>query len=316
MIKLTSALLDGCLYNLNDTLKEEGKFNYTTEWGTVEITAALIADVGLYIIEFDSNEVCSVTVEMNTASLMLNFTLSGQYQLVSDNQIYCAESTHQGLISTDDLRLTLMFQGYLKIFTVCFPKNSLREVLIDDLRKDQLSLLESFRPNTAQMNQAIGSIIDNMGKKGRHHIYVEAKVLELLSLELEQLETLSGQSRNLLWKEQDQDRIRQAKAIIEQNLISPCSLIELAHKVGLNDFKLKKGFREVLGTTVFGYLYDLRMEKAATLLKEGKLVRHVAYEVGYKNAHHFTVAFKKKFGYLPSKVSRFLGLCFLCISIY
>jgi AraC-like DNA-binding protein len=316
MIKLTSAFMNDCLDNLNYTLKEKGKFNCTTKWGSVEITAALIADVRLFIIEFDSNEVCSVTVEMNRASLMLNFTLLGQYQLLSENQKYCAECTHEGLVSTDDLRSTLMFQGHLKIFIICFQENSLKQAVIDDLCRNHLSLLQLVRPITAQMSQVIQGIMDNMGKKGRHHIYAEAKVLELLSLELEQLETLSGQPGNQLWKEQDQDRIRQAKMIIEQNLINPCSLIELAHKVGLNDFKLKKGFREVLGTTVFGYLYDLRMNKATLLLKEGKLVRDVAYEVGYKNAHHFTVAFKKKFGYLPSKVTHFLGLCFLYISVY
>jgi AraC-like DNA-binding protein len=314
MIKLTLPFMGDREYHLNDILREQSRFNYAAEWGSVKVITVTIADIRLFVIEFNSNDKCPVTVEFNIASLMLSFTLSGQYQL--ENQEYCTECTHYGLVSTGNLKLPLLLKGSLRIFTVCFLRDSLKQSIIDDLYRDQNVPLQSIRPTTSPMNQVIATIIDNMGKGGRQHIYAEAKTLELLCLELEQLESLAGQQRNPLWKEQDHDRINKAKTIIEENLLNPCSLIELAHKVGLNDFKLKKGFREVLGTTVFGYLYDLRMNKATVLLKEGKLVRDVAYEVGYKNAHHFTVAFKKKFGYLPSRVGRLLGMCFFCVSFF
>ncbi len=55
---------------------------------------------------------------------------------------------------------------------------------------------------------------------------------------------------------------------------------------------------------VFGHLADLRMEKARQMLGTSRYtVSEVAHEVGYKNAHHFTAAFKKKFGHLPSKMN-------------
>jgi len=316
MIELTLPCIADSRYYLNDFLNKETYFDHITKWGSVRIKAVSVADIRLFTIEFNTDEERSVVLEINALSLVLSFTLSGQYKLVSDNQMLHAESTHQGGISTGYQKLSMRLNGALKIFIVCFLENGLERSPVTELLGNEFTLLQSVRPTTTQMNQVIGSIMDNMGKKGRHHIYAEAKALELLCLELEQLETLTGQQRNQLWKEQDHERINKAKTIIEGNLQNPCSLIELAHKVGLNDFKLKKGFREVLGTTVFGYLNDLRMKKADTLLKEGKLVKDVAYEVGYKNAHHFTVAFKKKFGYLPSKVSNFLGLCFFCISIY
>ncbi|MEN0054645.1 MAG: AraC family transcriptional regulator [Mucilaginibacter sp.] len=310
MITLTQAFIDEYLYTMYDCTKEEPRVDYNAGWGSVSVTAISIVDIGLFVIEFNSHKAMPVAVGMDRASLMLLFTLSGRYQLVNADQVHSAEFTHKGWVSTNDQKLTLMFEGNLKIFAVCFLDCGLKGAMTADLQAGQLNVLQSVRPTTAQMSQTVRSIMDNMGKNGRHHIYAKAKALELLYLEFEQLETLAGQQGNLLWKEEDHDRIHQAKTIIEENLISPCSLIELAHKVGLNDFKLKKGFREVLGTTVFGYLYELRMKKATSLLKEGKLVRDVAYEVGYKNAHHFTVAFKKKFGYLPSKVSHFLGICF------
>lgn len=49
------------------------------------------------------------------------------------------------------------------------------------------------------------------------------------------------------------------------------TLIELSRLIGLNDYKLKKGFKEMFGTTVFGYLREKRLEKAFHLLQEGTM---------------------------------------------
>jgi AraC family transcriptional activator of pyochelin receptor len=83
----------------------------------------------------------------------------------------------------------------------------------------------------------------------------------------------------------------------------PPSLMELARQVGLNDFKLKMGFRRVFGKTVFGYLHELRMERSRLLLEEGKMnVKEVSYAVGYMDSGRFSDAFKKQFGVRPSLV--------------
>jgi AraC family transcriptional regulator, transcriptional activator of the genes for pyochelin and ferripyochelin receptors len=85
----------------------------------------------------------------------------------------------------------------------------------------------------------------------------------------------------------------------------PPSLLTLARQVGLNDFKLKRGFRQVFGTTVFGYLHEHRMERARQLLEERRLnVTAVACTVGYANPSHFAGAFKRKFGVNPSAYLR------------
>jgi len=83
-------------------------------------------------------------------------------------------------------------------------------------------------------------------------------------------------------------------------MVDPPSLLTLAHRVGLNDFKLKRGFREVYQTTVFGYVRMLRMEKALSLLEAGEMnVGEVASATGYSNFGHFSEAFRKRFGVSP-----------------
>jgi AraC family transcriptional regulator, transcriptional activator of the genes for pyochelin and ferripyochelin receptors len=77
-------------------------------------------------------------------------------------------------------------------------------------------------------------------------------------------------------------------------------LIKLARQVGLNDYKLKRGFRQLFGTTVFGYLHAERMEKARTLLMNRQMkVTEVSHTVGYASLPSFSLAFRKRFGVSP-----------------
>jgi AraC-like DNA-binding protein len=306
MIRITSTLPHDYVYHFNDVLTEKVAFNQTGSRGRVGIKTVELAGIRIFVIDVDVYEARPVTVEVSTLCLLMAFTLFAPSK--ADLGFPFREAEHHGLFSSGHLKFRFTLQGSLLLFVVCFLADSLKKSLPAALNHQQLELLQTSRPTTLQMGQVIQGIMLNIDKRGNHHIYFEAKALELLFLELEQVAALAIQQANPFLRSHDVERIYLAKAMVEENLLNPCSLIELAHRVGLNDFKLKKGFREVFGTTVFGYLYDLRMEKAKLLLKNGKPVREVAFEVGYKNAHHFTTAFKKKFGYLPSKINRFLGL--------
>lgn len=133
-------------------------------------------------------------------------------------------------------------------------------------------------------------------------IYLQSKVMELLALHVEQLKpnhSTPPSDRQL--KQEDIDRIHQAKKILCDRVQNPPSLLELSREVGLNDFKLKIGFRQCFDTTVFGYLHHYRMEQARELLERGNLtITGVARAVGYANRSHFAAAFKRKFGVNPS----------------
>jgi AraC-like DNA-binding protein len=89
------------------------------------------------------------------------------------------------------------------------------------------------------------------------------------------------------------------------NLETPPTLSELARIVGINEYKLKRGFKETFGNTVFGYLGDARLEMAKNdLLENKKSVSDISAELGYSSVQHFSNAFKKKFGLSPGKLKR------------
>jgi AraC-like DNA-binding protein len=109
-------------------------------------------------------------------------------------------------------------------------------------------------------------------------------------------------------RQSELDRIHQAKEILLQDIENPPSLLELAHRVGLNDYKLKSLFRQVFGTTVFGYLHQQRMQRAHHLLQTSDLtVTEVANLVGYTSLSAFSTAFKKFYRISPSHL-RAMGL--------
>lgn len=144
--------------------------------------------------------------------------------------------------------------------------------------------------------------------EGRYkELYIKSKIGELLALELDaywqQLSmTRSDVPKIPKLKRIDIERMHQAKEIVLANLKKPCSLIDLAHQVGTNDTYLKRHFKEVFGTTVYGFLQDAKMDMAKKKLQEGHNVSETAFIMGYKHAGHFTRAFKKHFGFSPNQI--------------
>lgn len=138
------------------------------------------------------------------------------------------------------------------------------------------------------------------------NISINSQIYNLIGCVIQQVKEVSlyGVANSTLSME-DIGKIHRAREIIINKIDNPYSLIELSRAVGINDFKLKKGFKEIFGTTVFKYLFDERMERAKTLLlADNLIVSEISSIVGYKNPSHFTNAFKRKFGYSPSELKK------------
>lgn len=93
------------------------------------------------------------------------------------------------------------------------------------------------------------------------------------------------------------------KGWLDIHYLEKLSLPDLARRCLLNEFKLKKGFRQAYGTTVFGYIRQLRMDHASQLLRTGCPVTEAAFALGYEHPQHFSTAYKKYTGYQPFRVS-------------
>ncbi|MEM0991753.1 MAG: AraC family transcriptional regulator [Bacteroidota bacterium] len=157
-------------------------------------------------------------------------------------------------------------------------------------------------PITPEMHWLIQDIL-NCDRKGLFkRLFLEAKVTELLLLQLEQI-SASKKTMHQSLKKVELEKIHAVKDHLKQHLDEPYTILELAHLFGTNEYSLKKNFKATFGTTIFNYWNAIKMNHAKQmLLDESVTIREIADQVGYKNPQHFSTAFKKRFGYSPSQV--------------
>ncbi|MGB0892071.1 MAG: AraC family transcriptional regulator [Flavobacteriaceae bacterium] len=133
-------------------------------------------------------------------------------------------------------------------------------------------------------------------------LYIKGKTYELLSLHFDSGENTNDEYCPFLVDERDVLKIRRAKDIIIDRMTEPPSLQELSNEIGLNLKKLKEGFKQIYGDTVYSFLFDYKMEHARKLLESNIMnVNEVGLQVGYSTSSHFIAAFKKKFGTTPKQ---------------
>jgi len=133
-------------------------------------------------------------------------------------------------------------------------------------------------------------------------LYLKGKVYELLSLYFNKNEDTDIEQCPFLIDEDNIRKIRLAKELILKNISEPPSLQMLSESIGLSLNKLKEGFKQLYGDTVFGYLLDHKMEEARRMLASKNYnVNEVGLKIGYSTSSHFIAAFKKKYGTTPKK---------------
>lgn len=168
-------------------------------------------------------------------------------------------------------------------------------------RQEPTMIRESYMKADSEIKSVIQNLLRCPYADVMKEMYVEAKIHELLLLALSKAPDEGTDQRKSLINDSDIEKIRTVKEHIISHLDNPGSLKEIARLIGINEFKLKLGFRQVFNTTVFGMLFEERMQQATQLLSETQMsIEEIAIRTGYKSHSNFTAAFKKKFGYPPN----------------
>lgn len=138
------------------------------------------------------------------------------------------------------------------------------------------------------------------------NIYVNAQTQMLL---LYSLDCMLGEKQintiacKFLSNEADRDKVLKAREVLIEHIGEPITIKELSRKVAMNECYLKKGFKELFGTTIFDFYQSQRMEHAKYLLYEkGLSVTEVSVMLGYSSISHFSTAFKRHTGLKPCEL--------------
>lgn len=247
----------------------------------------------------------------------LGFNLKGSYDIHQLGHTYRVHAGQHNIIHTRGYSNTLENKDLeAESFSIIMQPqffyeaaregNSVLKRFLGEMVKDKPVVLapESLYTDV-ELEQAIRAILDCPFSGSMKKMYLLSKSIEILVLQAEAFDRAARRSSPTGLRESDKRKLAEAKAYLEAHISDPPSLSELTRIAGINEYKLKRGFKELYGNTVFGHLSNFRLERAKSELQEGsKAIGEIAATLGYSSSQHFSRAFKEKFGIPPGKFRR------------
>jgi AraC-like DNA-binding protein len=171
------------------------------------------------------------------------------------------------------------------------------------IRQKNTIFSKRWETNNIKIQGVINEIINCAYTDALHDLFLLSKSIELLVYQADIHQ--SDPAKSSVCSAKDKRLLFEAKEFLDLNFYDPPTIIELSKQIGINEYKLKKGFKELFGTTVFGYIHHARMELASRLLLDSqKTAKEIAYDIGYSSPQHFSNAFKKHYGITPNSVRK------------
>ncbi|MBW8684827.1 helix-turn-helix transcriptional regulator [Chitinophaga rhizophila] len=264
-----------------------------------------------------------ITTTEHVSTISLMFVLNGQfdtgpgpepgnfakrrYKSLEHNLFYnptIAENTD--VEKQRDFEMISLSFSKEKFLELAVNNGRVLDQLADKVAGDKIIYLNRKQnpPITTRMMMVLEEIRRCQFTGGTKKLYLQSKVLELLALQCEQHENVEQlRTSTPQISPADREKLYYARDLLMKNIQSPPSLPELSRMAGLNEFKLKNGFRQLFDNSVFGYLNDHRMEYARKLiLRQESSMSEIAESLGFSSLQHFSVSFKKKYGVSPSRI--------------
>lgn len=306
-------------FHINQPLVTERREKFSFPFGDAELVQ--IAFSGIFIIFGDmivKESQLRVKSLEEPETVELHFSLQGSRTLDNyvTNKKFSIKANHHNIRYSPNFDGVADFSSNLqnKFFEVHFQRerfvdltsesSSLLRVFADNIMNNiHVELFEENLPISLAMHSCINEIMNCKFTGGLKLLYLQSKCVELLALQAQAFEIAAKKTESSKLKsDYDKDRIYYAREYLLNHSNQPPSLPELAKIAGINEFKLKQGFKEIFKNTVFGYLSDYKLMKAKELLADRQMdIKCIADELGYSSVQHFSTAFNKKFGISPGK---------------
>ena len=227
--------------------------------------------------------------------------MSGNLIYDADNENAQIRLAKDVIYNTFDIHLPISFLNEYA------GENKLLDHFLEQIQKGRSGFLSD---NRILVNPKILSTINDMKScvySGlTRRIYLESKILELVALSIDSIENNTSQFKLTPYEKR---RILETAQTIREHIAQPYTIVDLANMAGINQTKLKQGFKELMGNTIFGYLQGIRMEQAKRYLLDTDLpIQEISNLSGYTSLSNFSLAFKKVFGTSPSSLRKGLRI--------
>ena len=247
----------------------------------------------------------------------LHFGIKGDYQFTYRqlNQSFDLVGGHHNLLYSRGISLEVENKSeIIETLGINFPPQVFVS-LVGQLDAEMNAFIDKvvqekpviFSANWGAITPAIQTAIDGIllnPYRGRmEELFVLSKVLELMVLCFNNYRSKNASAIRFIKNKADRAKVIHARDYLNTHLDDPPSLAQVAREVGLNEFKLKHGFKETFGETLFAYLTKRRLNLAKLYLcNTDKSILEISQELGYSSPQHFHNQFKKHFGHTPNFV--------------
>ena len=155
--------------------------------------------------------------------------------------------------------------------------------------------------NSPQLNFIFQQIRESQAEGKILPLYLESKVMELLSIIITELEE-KGKNISVVLTKKDKQNLKRAVSAMKKDLSVHIDGLELSKIALMSPARFQLAFRKYYGVPPYEYLKELRLNKALLLLKNPEYkISTIAEKVGYTHTGHFAKIFKSTYGITPSK---------------
>ncbi len=264
-------------------------------------------------IQNDTTEIQRIAREIDSSFIQFHFCLKGSAKFVFNQGNYALEVSEENslLLYNPQIDLPLNLELHPNSWLVSVVMTIRKFHSLFSREADYIPFLSTENRDKKYYSQegvspAIAVVLSQIMNYNLHpsikELYIKGKAYELISLYFNKGEGTDVEQCPFLVDEDNVRRIRKAKEIMIARMAEPPTLNELSDEIGLSLKKLKEGFKQIYGDSVFSFLFDYKMEYARKMLETGRHnVNEVGLKVGYSTASHFISAFKKKYGTTPKK---------------
>lgn len=297
----------------------EQVLNFTKRQSEGKVIGFEFSD-GISLLLFDCSlpEDCEIIFSKDyPAPLLFNFNVAGEiWHFYNNFHVQYHLNTLEGSITANPYHAEnlLRFPGKRRLTFAMLMIDRAKYIKKIDCMLDQIPkrLREMFSDTDCEQSffyqgnysiaasEIIKKITSDRNTDIVRSTYIEAKTLELLARQIKQFrDDLLAPAKQSVLRKYDIEKITNARDLLLKDIKNAPTIEELAREAGINQQKLKTGFKVIFETTINKYLRDERLERASILLLQDYSVREASNEVGYSNQSHFASRFRDKYGVLP-----------------
>lgn len=277
-------------------------------------------DFCVWHIEYNIREDVTLTIQQEppNSSVGLSFSLKKNIPyLIKDLRAGVAKRNHYNLTFLPESHCELSLKrGEYESFGIEFKPEYLRklgkdnaplfrEFVVRVLEGRAASITEAHHIASSQIMDIVTELVHFRYPGTMPRLYIKSKIVDLLRLSIENIYTSDNELTPFGISNTDLKALTGVREFILANLDNPGTLPEIAIRAGMNEFKLKTGFRKAFGKSVIAFVHEERLLRAKALITETDVpMKVIAAKAGYRSLSNFTTAFRKLFGYPPGTLKR------------